>query len=50
MQRDDRLALVRSAYDEVAESYAALLPDASFEASADRAMIEAFARTREPSL
>lgn len=43
MQRDDRLALVRSAYDVVAESYAALLPDASFEAPADRAMIEAFA-------
>ncbi|KRE63876.1 hypothetical protein ASG92_02870 [Arthrobacter sp. Soil736] len=43
MHRDDRLALVRSAYDVVAESYARLLPDASFEAPADRGMIEAFA-------
>lgn len=43
MHRDDRLALVRSAYDVVAESYATLLPDASFEAPADRGMIEAFA-------
>lgn len=43
MHRDDRLALVRSAYDVVAESYATLLPDASFEAPADRGMIDAFA-------
>ncbi|MBT2535636.1 class I SAM-dependent methyltransferase [Arthrobacter sp. ISL-69] len=43
MHVDDRLANVRSAYDTVAESYARLLPDASFEAPADRGMIEAFA-------
>jgi ubiquinone/menaquinone biosynthesis C-methylase UbiE len=43
MHRDDRLARVRSAYDVVAESYARLLPDASFEAPEDRGMIEAFA-------
>lgn len=43
MHHDDRLALVRSAYDVVAESYARLLPDASFEAPEDRGMIEAFA-------
>lgn len=42
MTRVDRLALVRSAYDVVAESYASLLPDASFEGPADRGMIEAF--------
>lgn len=43
MPVDDRLANVRSAYDQVAESYAHLLPDASFETPADRGMIEAFA-------
>ena len=43
MPVDERLANVRAAYDTVAESYARLLPDASFEAPADRAMIEAFA-------
>lgn len=43
MHGDDRLAAVRSAYDVVAETYARLLPDASFEAPVDRAMIEAFA-------
>lgn len=43
MHRDDRLARVRSAYDVVAESYARLLPDASFEAPEDRGMINAFA-------
>lgn len=43
MHVDDRLGNVRSAYDAVAESYARLLPDASFEAPADRGMIEAFA-------
>lgn len=40
---DERLALVRSAYDVVAESYARMLPDASMEAPEDRGMIEAFA-------
>ncbi|MET4096330.1 methyltransferase domain-containing protein [Arthrobacter sp. UYCu712] len=43
MHGDDRLALVRSAYDVVAQSYARLLPDASFEAPEDRRMIESFA-------
>ncbi|WP_104172892.1 class I SAM-dependent methyltransferase [Arthrobacter sp. Y81] len=43
MHADDRLANVRSAYDTVAESYARLLPDATFETPADRGMIEAFA-------
>lgn len=43
MHVDDHLANVRSAYDTVAESYARLLPDASFETPADRGMIEAFA-------
>ena len=43
MHIDDRLANVRSAYDTVAESYARLLPDASFETPADRGMIGAFA-------
>lgn len=43
MHCDDRLARVRFAYDVVAESYARLLPDASFEAPEDRGMIEAFA-------
>ena len=38
----DRLDRVRSTYDTVAESYARLLPDASFEAPTDRGMIEAF--------
>ena len=38
----DRLDRVRSTYDAVAESYAHLLPDASFEAPTDRGMIEAF--------
>ncbi|WP_144670525.1 class I SAM-dependent methyltransferase [Arthrobacter sp. U41] len=42
MNADDRLANVRSTYDLVAESYASLLPDASFEAPVDRGMIEAF--------
>lgn len=42
MIADDRLASVRSAYDAVAAAYARLLPDASFEAPADRGMIEAF--------
>ncbi|WCI08934.1 class I SAM-dependent methyltransferase [Arthrobacter sp. OVS8] len=42
MNADDRLATVRSTYDLVAESYARLLPDASFEAPVDRGMIEAF--------
>ena len=43
MNADDRLATIRSTYDLVAESYARLRPDASFEAPTDRAMIEAFA-------
>jgi ubiquinone/menaquinone biosynthesis C-methylase UbiE len=34
--------MVRSGYDVVAESYARLLPDASFESAADRRMIESF--------
>ncbi|MDP9984372.1 ubiquinone/menaquinone biosynthesis C-methylase UbiE [Pseudarthrobacter oxydans] len=38
-----RLDSVRSTYDVVADSYASLLPDAGFEAPADRGMIEAFA-------
>ena len=42
MNADDRLATVRSTYDLVAESYASLLPDASFEAPVDLGMIEAF--------
>ncbi|MET1153839.1 methyltransferase domain-containing protein [Arthrobacter sp.] len=44
MNADTRLDSVRSAYDVVADSYASLLPDASFEAPADRGMIEAFVR------
>ena len=43
MTVDERLATVRTTYDAVAESYAKLLPDASFEAATDRGMIEAFA-------
>ncbi|HEX9226323.1 MAG TPA: methyltransferase domain-containing protein [Arthrobacter sp.] len=42
MTADTRLDSVRSTYDVVAESYANLLPDAGFEAPADRGMIEAF--------
>ena len=42
MNADARLATVRSTYDQVAESYARLLPDASFEAPVDRGMIDAF--------
>ena len=42
MNADSRLDSVRSTYDAVAESYARLLPDASFEAPTDRCMIEAF--------
>ncbi|KQN88653.1 class I SAM-dependent DNA methyltransferase [Arthrobacter sp. Leaf69] len=42
MSADDRLATVRSTYDLVAESYASVLPDASFEAPVDRGMIQAF--------
>ena len=42
MTVDDRLARVRTTYDAVAESYARLLPDASFEAPTDHGMIEAF--------
>jgi ubiquinone/menaquinone biosynthesis C-methylase UbiE len=42
MHEIDPLSMVRSGYDVVAESYARLLPDASFEAPADRRMIEAF--------
>jgi ubiquinone/menaquinone biosynthesis C-methylase UbiE len=51
MTADIRLDSVRSTYDAVAESYASLLPDASFEAPADRGMIEAFAEhvTRVPA-
>ena len=44
MTADIRLDSVRSTYNTVAESYASLLPDASFEAPTDRGMIEAFAR------
>ncbi|HSL36571.1 MAG TPA: methyltransferase domain-containing protein [Arthrobacter sp.] len=43
MTADLRLDSVRSTYDAVADSYASLLPDASFEAPTDRGMIEAFA-------
>ena len=43
MTVEDHLATVRTTYDAVAESYAKLLPDASFEAATDRGMIEAFA-------
>ena len=43
MTVEDHLATVRTTYDAVAESYAKLLPDASFEAPTDRGMIEAFA-------
>lgn len=42
MNADNCLDSVRSTYDTVAESYASLLPDAGFEAPADRGMIEAF--------
>jgi ubiquinone/menaquinone biosynthesis C-methylase UbiE len=42
MNADVRLDSVRSTYDAVAESYARLLPDASFEAPADHGMISAF--------
>jgi ubiquinone/menaquinone biosynthesis C-methylase UbiE len=42
MTADIRLDSIRSTYDAVAESYASLLPDASFEAPADLGMIEAF--------
>lgn len=42
MNADERLDSVRSTYDAVAESYARVLPDASFEAPTDRGMIEAF--------
>lgn len=44
MSLDERLAVVRSSYDAVAESYGKLLPDASFETPTDRGMIEAFVR------
>ena len=44
MTADKRLASVRLTYDAVAESYAALLPDAGFEAPADRGMIDAFVK------
>lgn len=44
MTADIRLDSIRCAYDAVAESYAGLLPDASFEAPADRGMLEAFVR------
>jgi ubiquinone/menaquinone biosynthesis C-methylase UbiE len=44
MNADIRLGSVRSTYDAVADSYATLLPDASFEAPTDRGMIEAFVR------
>ena len=43
MTVEDHLATVRTTYDAVAESYAKLLPDASFEAPTDQGMIEAFA-------
>ena len=42
MNFSDGLASVRSAYDTVAESYSKVLPDASFEAPLDRAIINAF--------
>ena len=44
MNADIHLGSVRSTYDAVADSYASLLPDASFEAPTDRGMIEAFVR------
>ena len=44
MNADIRLDSVRSTYDAVADSYASLLPDASFEAPTDRGMIKAFVR------
>lgn len=44
MNADIRLDSVRLTYDAVADSYAGLLPDASFEAPTDRGMIEAFVR------
>ena len=44
MTADNHLDSVRSTYDTVAESYASLLPDASFEAPTDRGMIEAFVK------
>ncbi|MET4224553.1 class I SAM-dependent DNA methyltransferase [Oerskovia enterophila] len=39
---NERLARARAGYDAVAADYAALLPDASFEAGMDLAMIEQF--------
>ncbi|MGX9899400.1 class I SAM-dependent methyltransferase [Arthrobacter sp. SA17] len=42
MNLSEELASVRSAYDTVAASYSKMLPDASFEAPLDRAMINAF--------
>ena len=44
MNAESRLDGVRSTYDAVAESYASVLPDASFEAPADLGMIEAFVK------
>ena len=42
MNPDERLDSVSSTYDAAAESYAHLLPDASFEAPTDHGMIQAF--------
>lgn len=42
MNLSEELASVRSAYDTVAAGYSKMLPDASFEAPPDRAMITAF--------
>lgn len=42
MSLSEELASVQSAYNTVAESYSKVLPDASFEAPPDRAMINAF--------
>lgn len=42
MNLSEELTSVQSAYNTVAESYSKVLPDASFEAPLDRAMIDAF--------
>ncbi|MEA5455763.1 methyltransferase domain-containing protein [Sinomonas sp. JGH33] len=45
---EDLLSMTRNAYDVVAQSYARLLPDASYEAPLDAAMIEHFATQLAP--
>mgnify|MGYP000129384462 CR=1 FL=1 len=49
MGNSEDLAQLRSAYDTVAETYAEVLPDTSFEAPLDMAMIEAFRARLRPT-